>query len=803
MKDLLWKLLHVERFASGDADVRFEMARQFPAWAWALAIIALAIVAGWSYARLSGPRPARIALATLRTLVLAFILWLAAGPQLVKRPERIERDWVVVLADRSRSLTVADAPGGPGGALRPREQQLRSAIEGAWPAFSRLARDRNVLWLGFDAGAYPLGVKPDAAPGGSASPTAPEFADPLGRRTAIGRAIEQALQQVAARPVSGIVILSDGRSADQVPRQVLRRLEAEQIPVFAVALGSASPVPDYAVTRADAPSVAFINDVVPVNAEISVSGIETSGPLPAKVELVDDATGQVLDSRRLDDAARLAGQPARVTLSGSRDRAGKAAWSLRVVPDAPDLSKDNNSAAVPVDLVDRPIRVVYFDGYPRWEFRYLKTLLIREKSVRSSVMLLSADKQYIQEGSELLSAMPNSPGEWAGVDVVIIGDVRAELFGDEQMRQIRELVSLRGAGLLWIGGPGATPGSYRGRPLADLLPFALDTHASGSSSSGTNVYSEPVLLEPTPSAARLGLLRLGEAGIQSWPAELSDARLGWPQFHWAQRIAPQSLKPTAEVLATAVPVTELGSASTGTPLVITMRYGAGRSVYVGTDEIWRWRYARGEALPERFWLPLLRYLARESLGRSGKQALLEASPDRALVDQPVRITVRLLDQALIDSRAGAPSVALRITRAPDRVGAPPEPGSAVSLAREGPGVFSATWIPGEPGTYHVESNEAILAGLGLGATVDVAAPDDELRRPQTDHAFLGSLVDATGGRIFPADRLSDLPASLPNRQLRLLGTPEIETLWDKAAMLAAVMALVTAEWLGRKWIRLA
>jgi len=803
VRELIWKLLGVERFGSGDADVRFEMARGFPAWAWALAIVALALVAWWSYARLTGPRPARIALATLRAAFLALILWLAAGPQLVRQPERVERDWVVVLADRSRSLTVADAPGGPGGGRQAREAQLREALRDAQPTMDALARERNLLWLGFDSGAYPLGASGAAAHGVPAPPSEPDLEAPTGRRTAIGRAIEQALLQVAARPVSGIVILSDGRSADQVPRPVLRRLEAEQIPVFAVPLGSAGAVPDYAVARAEAPSVAFINDVVPVNAEIAVSGVEGSGALPARVELVDSATGLVLDSRRLDDAARLAGQPAKVTLSGSRDRAGKAAWRLRVVPDVPDLSPDNNAAEVPVELVDRPLRVVYIDGYPRWEYRFLKTLLVREESVRSSVMLLAADKQYIQEGSELLAAMPSSPGEWAGVDIVILGDVRAELFGDEQMRQIRELVSLRGAGLLWIGGPGATPGSYRGRALADLLPFTLDARAGGESESGIHTYSEPVVLRPTPSAARLGLLRLGEAGIQAWPAELSDPRLGWPTFHWAQRIAPQSLKPTAEVLADAIPASEAGSAAGGTPLVLTMRYGAGRSAYVATDEIWRWRYARGETLTERFWLPLLRYLARESLGRSGKRAMLEASPDRALVEQPVRLTIRLLDQELIEARAVAPSVALRVTRQPDRVGAVAEPGITVSLVRESPGVFSATWIAPEPGTYRLESSEAVLAGLGLSAVVEVAAPDDELRRPQADHAFLGTLADATGGRILTADRLADLPSLLPNRQVRLLGAPEIETLWDKWAMLAALMALVTIEWLGRKWIRLA
>ena len=46
------------------------------------------------------------------------------------------------------------------------------------------------------------------------------------------------------------------------------------------------------------------------------------------------------------------------------------------------------------------------------DYDYLRKLL-KERSG----LMLSADKQYIQEGSELLTAMPNSPGEWSGVDV--------------------------------------------------------------------------------------------------------------------------------------------------------------------------------------------------------------------------------------------------------------------------------------------------------------------------------------------------------------------------------------------------
>lgn len=785
MNDFFARLFQLEGFAPGDEGVRFEFAREFPAWAWVLAGVACAAIAGWSYWRLTGSRPGRTALAIVRTLLLIAVLVLAAGPQLVRQPERLERDWVVVLVDRSRSMRIADVPGASDRITR--EAQLRASIQGAWPVLEDLSKRRNVLWLGFDGGAYPLRTSGEGPI---------NLGEPEGRRTAVGRALEQALQQVAARPVSGIVLLSDGRSADQTPRAVVRRLESEQIPVFTVPLGSAEPLTDFAVARAEAPSVAFVLDVVPVAVEIVSSGEDRGGPLPARVDLVDDATGLVLDSHRLDDANRAAGQPARLTLASKPDTAGKTNWSVRLVPDAPDLSSENNRAEVLVELVDRPIRVVYFDGYPRWEQRYVKYLLIREKSVRSAALMLASDKQFIQEGSEPLAAIPTSPGDWSSIDVVIMGDVRSELFSDEQLKQLKEHVALRGAGLLWIGGPAATPGSYRGRPLADLLPFTLDPGTTGS---GISVWSEPVTAAPTPAATRLGLLALGETASDGWPQELSDPNMGWSVLRWAQRISPSLLKPAAEALAIAVPP---AGAADATPLVVTMRYGAGRVVYVATDETWRWRYGRGETLPERFWLPLIRFLARDSLARSGKPALLEASPERGLLDQPVRVSLRLLDQSLIEARTAGAPVSARATRERAGDGSAQTP-IVLKLARDSADTFSTTFLAAEPGEYRIELTDSLLAGLDLSARVDIAAPDDELRRPQTDHGALGALADATGGRVLPPDRLGDVAGLLPNRELRILGTPEVQTLWDRAVVLVFVMFLLTVEWLGRKWLSLA
>jgi hypothetical protein len=492
------------------------------------------------------------------------------------------------------------------------------------------------------------------------------------------------------------------------------------------------------------------------------------------------------------------------------------------------MVEENNSADLSIDLVDRPLRVAYFDGYPRWEYRYLKNLLVREQSISAAVMLLAPGKRYIQEGAVILDALPHSAEEWNKFDVVILGDVWPGVFTPDQLSQLKERVSVGGAGLIWIGGEGSTPIAWRSTPLAELLPFILPETVSSTHSSGLNTFDDPVTISPTPAAERLGVLRLSDTQTNgSWfPPMLSNPNTGWSELYWVQKIEPSTLKPTAETLAIASPVSGNSTApSSGAhPALVTMRYGAGRIIYVATDEIWRWRYGRGELYPERFWIQLVRLLGRESVARSGRPAILEATPDRAVVDQPVRIQITLLDQSLADS--APPSLRVRLKREGQIDGKPlatalpsaesmeltltPEITESSGGRKPISRVFAATWIPTESGRYRATTDDPILASTAVGsaaedltARIEVWQPDDEMRRPQTDHPLLAKLAESTGGRVLPPNQLSQVSNYLPNRKLKLAGEPEIHTLWDTPLALILLVVLLTAEWIGRRLLRMA
>lgn len=773
----LRKLLDIESIPADATDLAIVWQHPWPAWVWFLLILLAATFAWWTYFHIEGRRSARVLLAGLRAAALVAILLLISGPMLEMPRERTEEDWVVFLADRSASMNVADVAAGS--LRRTRDDQLRGIVDANGPLWNELDTDRQLVWLGFHQGAFDIAGPTSAAAG--ADTFAPSDLGPSdGWRTNINAALEQALQRAAARPLSGIVIFSDGRTTDPPSRALVKRLQSENIRVSVVPLGSADATGDLAVRRVDAPRRAFLRDRVPVAVEIDRTAADSSPD--AVVTLVDRASGRELDRRSLSEA----GADGRIMLSGEPSAAGAAEWSVTIDSGGADLIPENNTSTVSIELIDRPLRVLYIDGYPRWEYRYVKNLLVREASTESSIMLLSADRDFAQEGNTPISRLPRTAEEFAAYDVIIIGDVPATFFTSEQIDLMRDQVARRGAGMLWIGGPRYTPATYAGCSLVDLLPIrgnlTLDT------------LDQPITLAPTPLAERLGILQMAVGDDRGWPAVLSDETSGWSALQWAQHIPADQLKPTAEVIAhTVQPIDQVPA-----PIVVHMRFGAGRVLYVATDEIWRWRYGRGELFPEQFWLQLVRLLGRETLGTGAGTADLVIDPDQVLVGQPAQVVFRVNDEQALPpalTSVGASELS------------PSGHATDLILRRvggdEGAAEFVATVVPDSDGSHTVTISDPLFAQLQLSASVMAQRPDDELRHPEADHTLLAALAHDTGGRVLdPADlaALRD-PQVLPNRAVTTV-TSIRENIWNTPLAFALVLLLLTFEWVGRKLLRL-
>ena len=896
MLNHLLGLDHLNLFADG-TYLSFRYA--LPAWAWLLIVLGAGGFSAWTYSRLLGAKWARTLLAGVRTLALLLVAVLLAGPQLQQDHEVVEPDCVLVLVDRSASMMVRDVrqaggggsadeggpssaasdaamgagfetSGGSGGGVT-RDAAVRAALaelEKQPDNPLRSSDDRQVLWFGFDAQAYALSENSGGTSGGASGggnprmsedahprrgentatsgqqlpgvPGLPELPGAEGQATLLRSALDEALYRVGGRPVSGVVLITDGRSPQATGPEYEAMLEQRRVAVFATPVGSEKLPADLLVENVDAPRRAFVKDRVPVQVKAAARG-DVSPDQPVTVRLIEGAEGE---GKTVDVYHTTAGELGKkpITLTAVREQPGDATWRVEVsmAPGSGDgtasggggsadeggpssaalsgasggafggeLVTANNFKRVDVKLVDRALRVLYVEGYPRWEYRYLVSMLKREKSIESSVLLLSAERGFAQEGDLPITRFPRDMKELGPYDVIIIGDVPPRYFGDERPSLIREHVAQNGAGLLWIGGSQWTPAAYDATALADLL--GMSQPASVMQADATR---EGFKMAPTLQAERLGVMVLSDP-LAPEPTDAQEQEL-WdklPALAWMQQLG--RLKPAAQVLATAQAPGE------SLPAVVHMHYGAGQTLYVATDDTWRWRYGRGELFFEQFWIELVRMLGRQRLDVAAQRPTLSVEPERLDVGDPAVVRLRMLDASQINSDQRRVNVAIRkgeaddagatvgnlvlqrvTSSAPGSASAETSGGSEASGGSGGGVTFEAVWRPGDAGAYVLKVVEPTLEELVLPQRVEVVAADDELRQPEADHARLRELSATTGGAVVPLNELGRLGELLPNRR-RVSINSVIEPLWHAPLILAVFVTLVGVEWIGRKLMRLA
>src|SRR5690606_17974678 len=105
--------------------------------------------------------------------------------------------------------------------------------------------------------------------------------------------------------------------------------------------------------------------------------------------------------------------------------------------------------------------------------RYLKTEMMRDKTVEISCLLLSADPTFAQEGDRPIRRFPETITELLEYDVVVFGDVDPRYFSDAQLELIRDFVANRGGGFGMVAGPQFSPQAYRNTAIEALLPVNI------------------------------------------------------------------------------------------------------------------------------------------------------------------------------------------------------------------------------------------------------------------------------------------------------------------------------------------
>jgi hypothetical protein len=333
-----------------------------------------------------------------------------------------------------------------------------------------LAEGANTAMRAEGDGAADKAALAEANTGGK--PTSWVAADDASR---LGDGLFDVLQAQRGRPTAAVVFFSDGvttegRSLAESAALAGRR----RVPLHCVGVGGERPPRDVRLADLAADDSAFVGDLVVFQASLSSTGFAGER---IRVRLVRQESGAVLGEQLATLPADGRTVPVRIAFRPL----GPGDFSLALVADTlpGEATVLNNRLARTVRVGEETLRVLLVQSAPSYEFRYLRTLLQRqrkrsdaaERAVALTAVLQEADADYPSIDPDASAAFPATRDELFRYDVVILGDVDPSLIGPAGLANLEAFVAERGGGLIVCAGPLFTPQAFAGTRLASLLPF--------------------------------------------------------------------------------------------------------------------------------------------------------------------------------------------------------------------------------------------------------------------------------------------------------------------------------------------
>ncbi len=681
----------------------------------------------------------------LRVLIAVLVAVMLNQPEWVEEHRPEERPTVLVLHDASQSMDTRDVASPSGVAVglgSRRDAVVALADQASWQPLA----DR------FDVVIEPVSMAPPAVSTDLAAP------------------LSGAIDRFAA--LRAVVLVSDGDwNAGGPPLEAAQALRLAQVPVYTVAVGSSTRLPDLDVTSLDCPTMGVAGKPVRVPFTVRSS-------LPT--ERVLAATLAISSGEKISKEVRI---PPMATVSDwiywTPPGEGDYTVTLSLPVEPGEILADNNTRTAPIAVRQEHLRVLVVESVPRWEYRYLRNALSRDPGIEVSCLLYHPGLSKRGGGfKDAITSFPKGRDELSQYDVVFLGDVGVGegQLSDEDCRLLKGLVEYQASGLVFMPGWRGEQASLVGTPLDELCPVVIDTaRPDGMASDGPR---------------RLVLTEAGRKSLLTKLADSSQDNLAvWESLPGGQWYGPVlRAKAGSEVLA----VHEDAANEYGRiPLLVTRTFGAGKVLYMATDGAWRWRKGVEDKYHYRFWGQVVRWMAYRRNMAKGERIGLSFTPEQPLLGQTLTLDARVAEAS------GEPLSRGEVTA---RITAPSGASDTVRCAPPGGdgewGVFAGSFTPREPGTHAVvlackETGDTLDASIFVQGSVEEGT--GQPARPEV----LAEISQLTRGRTARPDDVAGLVeslASLPDPP------PSIRRLQLWSHPLAAVMlvTLLGLFWIGRK-----
>lgn len=719
-----------------------------------LFVVGLA-AAGLAYARPRRvlPARARVLLFALRAAALALIALAMLRPVLVVRAVEAQRNVLAVLVDDSRSMAIADHD------RTPRHAFVRDAFGETSTLRQALASRFSLKQLRFAGSTSRLASVADATFDGT--------------RSLLGPALQRTAEELAGLPASGIVLVTDGADTSRAPMaETIQLLKASGLPVFAIGVGAAAFDRDIQIGRVDPPASVLAGATLVVDVLVGQTGF-AGRTVPLMVE--DEGRAIATESVTLPADA----EPSTVRVRFTLEDPGPRVISFRIPPQDGELVAQNNTRDALIAVEDRRERVLYIEGEPRPEMKFLRQAVADDRNLQVVTLQRTAPRKFLRldldHAEELAGGFPATREELFRYRGLVLGSIEAAAFTPDQLQMMADFVGTRGGGLLALGGRHAfAEGGYAGTAVAEALPVQLDD-PWGSDAPVVSIDVRPTVLGRSHAATQ----------VADTEAASADRWTSLPPVTVVNNL--HRAKPGAAILLE-------GSASAGAPPVVLayQRFGAGKALALGVQDTWLWQMHADVPVED---------LTHETLWRRLLRWLVDAVPDRvhAAVDRDrvergdaVTISATLRDDRFLAVN-DADVRALVIGPSGESADVP------LSFVMDRDGEYRARHIVDRDGLHEIRV-VATRAGAPLGEdrTYVRAAPDaGEYFDSAMRASLLARLAEDTGGRFYTPATASALPDDITYLG-RGITVEQQKDLWDMPVVLALLVGLVAAEWFARR-----
>ena len=736
--------------------MRFAVA--LPWWGYMLVFAAVLLLAWLTYARLRLTLTVgqRALLTTLRALTLVLIVAVLLRPVIFVQAAGASDSVVAILVDVSRSMRIADAGTSSvastritraAAIVRDLQQQLGSSFRVELVTFGEAVAKGDVNQLAAEA-----------------------------RRSDLSGALSSLVERYRGRRLGGVVVVSDGGDTAGEEAGTSSRLTA---PVFAIGVGNPVIARDREVINVSAGEPLLSDSSIDLSVSAASHGF---GKTPIEIRVSEN--GRPIDVRRVTPSSD--GAPVHEVFTVSPSPQSATVYSVEIPVDDAEAAAENNVRRILVPPQGRKRRLLVVEGAPGFEHTFLKRALQRDTALEVDSVIRKGQNEegrdtfIVQAGASRSAALadgyPAKRADLLAYDAIVFGNIAGDFFSRDQLAMTADFVAERGGGLLVLGARSFDRSGLVGTPLEEVLPIDFSDHRSavGSASPSSPPASNGIVLTTdggTHPATRLAL-------------SIDDSRKKWAQLPAMAAVATLgSPRPGAQVLA----ITSVAGALR--PVIMTQRYGLGRSLIFAGEASWRWRMMLPAAdnTFELVWRQMTRWLA------SGAADPIEIPATSVTLPGTTETLSVLVRNEEFKPVADA-EVTLRVK----------EPGGqerAVTAALSDPqsGRYAAAVRFDQAGVYGIAAD--IKRGTRVLGTVRrailVGGADLEMTEPRLNEPVLRRISETTGGKYVSAADAGQVPALI--RAADTLAPPmEMRDVWDNGWTLAMIVALLAAEWMVRR-----